>query len=108
VFADELDQLLRRPEVVAAVHELGVASLSLEDVLTALRSFGAVRVDIDQHPEQPYICRLAAGESSDHGRGRTVFHAAIACWAGVLEGCSDYTRQGIAEFEQFLLGPDAV
>ena len=105
--ADELDQLLRRPEVVAAVQELGVASLSLEQVLTALQSFGLVRIDIDRHPEQPYVCRLAAGETSEQGRGRTVLHAAIACWAGVLEGCGHYTRQGIADFEQYLLGPDA-
>src|SRR4051794_36644805 len=102
----ELDQLLRRPAVVAAVRDLGVASLALEDVLGALRSFGRVRIDIDEHPERPYVCRLAAGDESEHGRGRTVLHASITCWAGALEGFSRYTQQGVAELEQFLLGPD--
>jgi hypothetical protein len=100
----DLDELLRRPAVLAAVRELGVPALSLEDVLAALHGFGSVRITVDEHPEQPYVCLLAAGE--EHGRGRTVLHAAVACWAGALESLVDYTEQGVEELERFLLGPD--
>jgi hypothetical protein len=99
-----LDLLLRRPAVLAAVRDLGVASLSLEDVLGALRAFGSVRVHVDDHPHEPYLCLLEAGD--EHGRGRTVLHAAVACWAGALESLADYTGQGVAELERFLYGPD--
>jgi hypothetical protein len=102
----ELEQLLRRPLVVSAVRDLGVASLTLEDVLTALRTFGRVRIDIDQHPTAPYVCVLLAGEDRERGRGRSVLHAAVACWADALEGLSRYTQQGVDELERFLLGPD--
>ena len=100
----ELDQLLRRPAVVAAVRDLGVAALALEDVLAALRSLGNVRIDVDLDPEYPYVCVLEAGEV--RGRGRTVLHAALACWAAALEGMTRYTQRGVAELERFLLGPD--
>ncbi len=100
----DFDQLLRRPAVVAAVRELGVSALSLEDVLASLHSFGTVRIVVDEHPEQPYVCSLEAGE--ERGRGRTVLHAAVACWAGALESLVDYTEQGVTELERFLLGPD--
>lgn len=103
---DALDQLLRRPSVVAAVRDLGVTSLAVEDVLMALRAFGPVRIELDDDREQPYVCRLRAGDEVESGRGRTVLHAALACWAGALEGLSDYTQQGVADLERFLLGPD--
>jgi hypothetical protein len=102
----ELEQLLRRPVVVAAVRDLGVDSLALEDVLAALRSFGPVRIDVDHDPERPYICVLESDGERERGRGRTVLHAALACWAGALEGVSRYTEHGVAELERFLLGPD--
>jgi hypothetical protein len=101
---DELDQLLRRPEVVAAVGELEVDSLALEDVLAALRSFGRVQLGVDHDAEHPFICMLDGG--AERTRGRTVLHAAIACWAQVLEGLHTYTRQGLDELERFLLDPD--
>jgi len=104
--ADELDQLLRRPAVVAAVRDLGVASLAVEDVLIALRSLGHVRIDMDDDAGQPFVCRLRAGEELESGRGRTVLHAALACWAAALEGLTDYTQRGVADLERFLLGPD--
>ena len=96
----ELDQLLRRPAVLTAVRELGVSALALEDVLVALRAFGAVRIVVDDDPEQPYVCLLEAGE--ERGRGRSVLHAALACWAGALESFAEYSGQGVAEFERFL------
>jgi hypothetical protein len=99
----ELDALLRRPAVKAAVRDLGVDSLAVEDVLVALRSFGRVRIELDDHPEFPYVCRLAAGDDHERGRGRTVLHAALACWAGALEGFNLYARQGVEDLERFLL-----
>ena len=99
----ELDALLRRPAVVAAVCELGVDALAVEDVLSALRSFGRVRVEFDDHPVLPYVCRLAAGDAHERGRGRTVLHAALACWAGALEGFTLYAQQGVEDLERFLL-----
>jgi hypothetical protein len=100
----ELDQLLRRPAVIAAVNDLGLTSLALEDVLVALRSFGAVRIEVDRNLEHPYLCLLEGGE--ERARGRTVLHAALACWARALEDVTLYTERGVAELEQFLLGPD--
>jgi hypothetical protein len=99
----DLDHLLRRPAVVAAVRELDVTALTLEDVLAALQTFGAVRVEVE--PEQ-YVCVLEAGGEREVARGRTVLNAAVACWAEVLEGMAAYTRRGVDELEQFLLGPD--
>lgn len=101
---DELDQLLRRPAVIAAVRDLGVASLALEDVLSALQPFGQVRIEIDPEAELPYVCLLDCG--AEHARGRTVLHAVVACWAEVLEGFTVYTNRGLTELERFLFDPD--
>lgn len=103
---DELDALLQRPTVVAAVRGLGVASLAVEDVLAELRSFGAVRIDVDLGTDHPYVCVLEVGDEHEHGRGRTVLEAALTCWAEVLESTLAYAQQGVDELEQFLLGPD--
>ena len=97
----EVQELLRRPALVAAVAELGVASLGVEDVLSALRRFGAVRVDVRDDPARPYACLV---DDSEVGYGTTVLHAALACWASVLEGLGEYTRCGQRELERFLLG----
>jgi hypothetical protein len=102
----DLDQLLRRPAVLMAVRDLGVTSLAVEDVLVALRSLGAVRMEVDHDPERPFLCVLEAGEAHESGRGRTVLHAAVACWAEALDSVDGYTRQGVADLERFLLGPD--
>ena len=103
---EDLDQLLRRPAVVAAVDDLGVDALAIEDVLAALRRFGRVRIELDNDRDRPYLCLLEAGGDREQGRGRTVLHAAIACWAEALEGLDRYTREGLAELERFLLDPD--
>src|SRR5690349_4565794 len=102
----DLDQLLRRPSVVAAVRELNVTSLTLEGVLDALAAYGAGRVEGDGGPDRPFGCVLEAGGERETARGGTVLNAAVACWAEVLEGVEAYTRQGVDELEQFLLGPD--
>ena len=102
----DLDQLLCRPVVVAAVRDLGVDSLAIEDVLAALRRFGRVRIELDNDRARPYLCLLEAGDDREQGRGRTVLHAALACWAEALEGFSRYTRQGFTELERFLLDRD--
>ena len=102
----DLEQLLGRPAVIAAVRDLGVTSLAVEDVLAALRSFGRVRIELDNHPQYPYLCLLEAGTEREHGRGCTVLHAALACWAEALEGFSRYAQHGFAELERFLLDPD--
>jgi hypothetical protein len=102
----DLDQLLCRPVVVAAVRDLGVDSLAIEDVLAALRRFGRVRIELDNDRERPYLCLLEAGDEREYGRGRTVLHAALACWAEALEDFGRYTEHGIAELERFLLDPD--
>ena len=101
-----LEALLRRPAVLAAVRDLGVTSLAVEDVLLALRALGVVRVEVDHDPEHPFVCVLEAGEAHESGRGRTVLHAAVACWAEALDSVNGYTRQGVEELERFLLGPD--
>ena len=102
----DLDQLLRRPAVVAAVQELGVDSLAIEDVLAALRRFGRVRIELDNDRRRPYLCLLEAGDEREQGRGRTVMHAALACWAEALEGVQRYTQRGFGELERFLLDLD--
>jgi hypothetical protein len=98
----ELDDLLRRPAVIAAVRDLGVASLGLEDVLGALRELGAVRIDV---VEDGYVCTVETGAHLERARGRTVLHAAVACWAEALDGVAVYTERGVAELERFLLEP---
>src|SRR3954447_19757744 len=102
----DLDQLLCRPVVVAAVQELGVDSIAIEDVLAALRRFGRVRIELDNDPERPYLCVLEASDEREYGRGRTVLHSALACWAEALEDLGRYTEHGLAELERFLLDPD--
>jgi hypothetical protein len=63
-----------------------------------------VRIDLDHDGERPYLCTLAGG--AERGRGRTVLHAAVACWAEVLESLRGYTRRGFTDLERFLLDPD--
>ena len=89
--------------MIAAVGDLGVTSLGVEDVLRALRTYGRVWVDVD--PES-FVCVVEAGEEREVGRGHTVLSAALACWVGVLEEFSEYTGRGVADLERFLLGPD--
>jgi hypothetical protein len=101
--AREVDDLLRRPAVVAAVLELGVEALRVEDVLGALRSFGPVRIEVTTHRKLPYACVLqVAGEDPEVGRGRSVLHAALACWATTLESFSGYAGKGLVDVERFL------
>ena len=102
----DLDQLLRNPTLVAAVRDLGVSSLALEDVLHALRSLGQVRIELDDHPERPYLCQLDSGGECERARGRTVLNAALACWAEALEAFGAYTQHGLTKLERFLLDPD--
>lgn len=103
----ELQDLLRRPTVVAAVQELGLLSLGLEDVLGALRRFGEVRIDVRDDHARPYACVLqVAGAEPETGYGPTVFHAALVCWAAALDGLTEYAALGYDELEQFLLGQE--
>src|SRR4051812_26177755 len=98
--APEVDALLRRPAVVAAVRELGLTSLGVEDVLRELRRFGAVRIDVTTDRRRPYACVLqVAGEDPEVGRGRSVLHAALACWAGTLESFNGYAGKGLTDLE---------
>src|SRR4051812_23453453 len=99
----ELSDLLARSAVIAAVRELGIDGLTIEDVLGALRRFGAVRLDVTTDPRRPYVCVLqVAGEDPETGRGRSVLHAAVACWASTLESFNDYTESGVERLERFL------
>src|SRR5689334_4677704 len=69
--AEDLDllQLLLRPAIVAAVDDLGLDSLGVEDVLTALRRFGAVRVEVGD----TYTCVLEVpDEPAERAEGPTV------------------------------------
>jgi|SRR4051794_16124211 hypothetical protein len=103
----EVLELLSRPAVVAAVRELGVETLAVEDVLGALRRFGALRVDVTTDRRRPYLCVLqVAGEDPEIGRGRTVLHAALLCWASALESFNAYADRGVTEIERFLSGSD--
>src|ERR1700760_5162499 len=87
-----MEDLLRRPAVVAAVRVLG-----------ALRRLGAVRIEV-QHD---YACVLeVAGEQPERGRGPTVLHAALACWAAALEGLQTYRDRGVSDLERFLVEQD--
>jgi hypothetical protein len=105
--AQALRVLLDRPAVVAAVRELGLTALSVEDVFGALRAFGEVRIDVTTHAKRPYVCVLQiAGEDPVHSRGTTVLHAAVACWAATLESFEGYTGSGLTEVERFLAGLD--
>jgi hypothetical protein len=99
----EVRELLERPELIAAVRELGVDALTVEDVLGALRRFGAVRIEVTSDRRHPYACIVqVAGEDPELGRGRTVLHAALACWASTLQGFLGYSERGVTDIEQFL------
>ena len=101
----EIPELLRRASVVAAIRELNVTALSIEDVLEALRCFGAVRIDVTMDPRRPYACVLqVAGEDPEVAHGRTVLHAALLCWAATLESFHSYTKRGMTDVERFLGG----
>jgi hypothetical protein len=92
-------ELLRRPAVLAAVDELGSASLGVEDVLTALRRFGAVRIEVGDQ----YTCVLEVpGEPPERVHGPSVLHAALACWAEALESARRYADAGLEELTRFL------
>ena len=105
--ASDVQALLRRPAVVAAVRELGVPALGVEDVLTALRGFGAVRIDVTAERRRPFACVVqVAGEDPEIGYGTTVLHAALACWAATLESFKGYADRGLTDVERFLAGPD--
>jgi hypothetical protein len=96
---DALTELLSRPAVLAAVDELGVSSLGIEDVLSALRRFGVVRIDVGDE----YTCVLEVpGESTERATGATVLHAAVACWAEVLDSAQRYADAGLDEPTRFL------
>jgi hypothetical protein len=103
----EVPDLLARPELIAAVRELGVDALTVEDVLGALRRFGALRVEVTSDPRRPYACILqVAGEDPEVGRGRTVLHAGLACWVATLESFLAYSERGVTDIEHFLEGLD--
>jgi len=96
-----VDELLRRPAVVAAVAELGVSALGVEDVLTALRRFGAVRVEVGDDARFTCVVEVA-GEAPERADGTSVLHAALACWAVTLESARVYSDLGLTEIEHFL------
>jgi hypothetical protein len=101
----DVQELLRRPAVMAAVRDLGVATLGVEDVLLALHRYGAVRIEVRENASHPYACRvLIAGETPETGHGSTVLHAALACWAQILDAFGHYAARGQDELERFLLG----
>jgi hypothetical protein len=105
--AREVDVLLARPAVVAAVLELGVSALRLEDVLGALRCFGPVRIDVTTDRRRPYSCVLqVAGEDPETGRGTSVLHATLACWATTLESFGVYATRGLGDLQSFLAEAD--
>src|SRR5687768_15278504 len=102
--APELETLLRRPAVVSAIEELGLASIGVEDVLSALRRLGPVRIDVRDDPAWPFVCVLEpTGEDCETARGTTVLHAALACWGAALESMRDYSQRGQRDLERFLL-----
>src|SRR3954468_22744522 len=102
----DVHELLRRPSVVAAVRELGVPTLGVEDVLGALHRLGTVRVDVTGDAARPYACVLhVAGEEPERSHGATVLHAALACWAATLEGLQRYSDRGVPELEPSLDEP---
>jgi hypothetical protein len=104
--AGDVQALLSRPAVIAAVRELGVPALGVEDVLVALRRFGTVRIDVTSDRRRPFVCVVqVAGEDPEIGRGATVLHAALSCWATTLESFKGYTARGLTEVERFLAGP---
>jgi hypothetical protein len=104
---DEMSVLLSRPAVMAAVLELGLTALQVEDVLGALRRFGPVRIEVTTDRRRPYACVLqVAGEDPEIGRGRSVLHAALSCWATTLDSFSAYADEGVTHLERFLVESD--
>jgi hypothetical protein len=102
-----VDELLRRPAMIAAVAELGVATLGVEDVLTALHRFGAVGIEVGDDPARPYECIVhVAGEEPECAHGTSVLHAALACWAATLESTLLFSSRGLTELERFLARVD--
>jgi hypothetical protein len=107
--ADALHSLLSRPAVVAAVRELGVTTLGVEDVLGALRRFGSVRIDVSTDKRRSYACVVqVAGEDPEIGYGRTVLQAALSCWATTLESFQGYADKGVTDVERFLVELDGL
>src|SRR3954447_1067950 len=107
--APEIADLLRRPAVIAAFRELEVSALAAEDVLGALRRFGAVRIDVTTDRRRPYACVLqVAGEDPEIAHGRTILHAALLCWATTLESFNGYTERGMTDVVRFLGGLDGL
>jgi hypothetical protein len=103
----DVNALLSRPAVVAAVLELGVTALQVEDVLGALRRFGPVRVEVVADRRRPYACVLQiAGEDPEIGRGSSVLHAALSCWATTLDSFNAYADTGVTRLERFLAETD--
>jgi hypothetical protein len=101
----DVSSLLSRPAIVAAVRELGVTALGVEDVLAALRRFGAVRIDVTTDRRRPYSCVVqVAGEDPEIGYGTTVLQAALSCWATTLESFNGYTDKGLTDVARFLAG----
>ena len=80
---------------------LGVATLGVEDVLIALRHFGAVRIEVADGGGFACIVEVP-DESPERAQGTTVLHAALACWAVALESAQRYSELGIARLERFL------
>jgi hypothetical protein len=102
-----LEALLRRPVIVAAVGELGLETLGAEDVLAALRRFGAVRIDVGDDPARPFTCVLdVPGQPPERAAGRTILHAALSCWAETLVSASRYADSGLGELARFLARAD--
>src|SRR4051794_10759481 len=103
----DLAALLARPAVIAAVRELGVQTLAAEDVLGALKRFGAVRLEVTSDRRRPYACVVqVAGEDPEVGRGATVLHAVVACGAATLDSFQSYTDTGVKDIERYLSGLD--
>jgi len=102
-----VDELLRRPAVIAAVSELGVETLGVEDVLAALRRYGGVRIEVGEDPARPYECIVhVRGEEPERAHGTSVLQAALACWAATLESARLYSDLGLTELEHFLAHVD--
>ena len=92
--------------MIAAVRDLGVSALGPEDVLSALRALGTVRIDVSDHADRPFTCVLDSPDGRESGRGRTILAAALACWADTLDALNEYGRRGVADLERFLLDSD--
>jgi hypothetical protein len=99
-----VSELLRRRTVIEAIAELGLATIGVEDVLGALRRFGAVRIEVG---DSAFTCVLEIpGEEPERARGATVLQAALACWAETLDSTRAYSDRGIARLERYLMRVD--